>query len=319
MMSPPSLDLVVQQAPTAARLWFELSSRARREGANDGPWPGLTIYRFTRPTPPGWEGVECLSLGVIAQAGDAVAAVGDRRLRGQLAYAVIGSHRRLDCRILEASPHQPILGFVLEIDPQLVRSVWSSMRGRAVSVRPPDDDDDECLISTLDDELLNAVSRFLGSLSASGDRRVLTPLHVQEMVYRILQGEQRMRLLRLAAHQTEGSPVAAAVDYVAANLAEPLTVKILAKQVCLSPSAFSRVFRETTGHSPYQYVKETRLERARQLLDEGRPGVADVSRSVGYTSVSHFIKAFRSRFGATPGDYAIVGRFPGPSDVGSAW
>jgi AraC-like DNA-binding protein len=51
------------------------------------------------------------------------------------------------------------------------------------------------------------------------------------------------------------------------------------------------------------------LERARQFFDEGRHGVADVSRSVGYASVSHFIKGFRSRFGATPGDYADVGGF----------
>ena len=101
-----------------------------------------------------------------------------------------------------------------------------------------------------------------------------------------------------------GNPVAAALDYIPTHLAEPLTVETLAAQVCLSPSAFSRVFRAVTGCSPYRYVKETRLDRARQLFDEGRPGVADVSRSVGYASVSHFIKEFRSRFGSTPGMYA---------------
>jgi AraC-like DNA-binding protein len=53
-------------------------------------------------------------------------------------------------------------------------------------------------------------------------------------------------------------------------------------------------------------VKETRLDRARQLLDGGRLGIAHVAHSVGYTSVSHFIKGFRVRFGVTPGDYAAA-------------
>ena len=147
--------------------------------------------------------------------------------------------------------------------------------------------------------------RFLASLSAGSDRRVLAPLHFRELVYRVLQREQGAGLARLAALQTKGNPIAGALDYISAHLAEPLTVETLAAQVCLSSSAFSRAFREITGRSPYRYVKEARLDRARRLFDEGQVGVAEVSRSVGYVSVSHFIKQFRSRFGTTPGDYCV--------------
>jgi AraC-like DNA-binding protein len=276
---------------SAAQLRAELSRRALCEGPNVGLWPGLTIYRFTRPTQPRWDEIESLSIGIIVGASEAFT-------------AVMGSHRDFDCRILAATPHQPTLCFVLEIDPKLVRSVSGSMRGLGMAVGQSDD------ASALDDAVADTVLRFLGSLSTTGDRRVLAPLHVQELVYRVLQGEQRVRLMQLATYQANGNPVAAALDYISAHLAEPLTVDTLAAQVCLSPSAFSRVFRETTGRSPYQYVKATRLDRARQLLDDGRFGVADVSRSVGYTSASHFIKEFRSRFGATPGDYADRRRVP---------
>jgi transcriptional regulator GlxA family with amidase domain len=185
------------------------------------------------------------------------------------------------------------------------------MRGFAVAIGGPEDDGQGCAVSRVDDDLRTTVVRFLDSLSASCDRRVLAPLHMQELVYRVLQGEQRQRLVQLAAHQAMANPVAAALDYISEHLAEPLTVDALAAQVYLGPSAFSRVFREVTGRSPYQYVKETRLDRARQVFDQGRRGVADVARSVGYTSVSHFIKEFRSRFGATPGDYAEAQTFRG--------
>lgn len=287
----------------SAQLVTELHSRALIEGANVGLWPGLTIYRFTRPTQPRWEEIASLSIGIIVQARRASIAVHERRLCGQGNYVVIGNRRHFDCRILAAEPDQPILCFVLEIDPQLVRLVSAGMRGPDVAVDRPDDDG-RCEVSRLDEELTNTVLRFLGALSAGCDRRILAPLYLQEMVYRVLQREQRTRLIQLAAYQAMGNPVGAALDYIDEHLAEALTVDTLAAQACLSPSAFSRVFRAKTGRSPYQYVKETRLDRARQLLDEGRCGVSTVSRAVGYVSVSHFIKEFRSRFGATPGDYA---------------
>lgn len=280
---------------SAAQLRAELSRRALCEGANVGLWPGLTIYRFTRPTQPRWDEIGSLSIAVIVGVSEA------------FTYAVIGRRRHFDCRILAAAPHRPTLCFVLEIDPNLVRSLWGSMHGRGTVVGKPDD---TCATSELDDEAADTVLRFLGSLSTTGDRRILAPLLMQELVYRMLQGEQRVRLVQLATYQANGNPVAAALDYIHAHLAEQLTVETLAAQVCLSPSAFTRVFRETTGRAPYQFVKASRLGRARQLLDDGRVGVADVSRSVGYTSVSHFIKEFRSRFGATPGDYADRRRVP---------
>ena len=71
----------------------------------------------------------------------------------------------------------------------------------------------------------------------------------------------------------------------------------------LSPSAFAHLFRDVTGRSPYQFVKEMRLDRARELLLDGQYTVARISKEVGYASVSHFISEFRGRFGVTPRAY----------------
>ncbi|WP_176561079.1 AraC family transcriptional regulator [Mycobacterium neglectum] len=288
----------------STQLRAELSKRACAHGANSGAWPGLTIYRFTRPTLPRWDEIESLSLGLIAQGGGAQTAVAGERLHGQTHFVVIGRGSDFDCQILEASPTQPALCLVVQISPELVRSVSESMQGAGVALGRPHDAGNECAVVTPDVELVHTVMRFVGSLSPACDRRVLAPLRLQELVYRVLQSDLREQLLALAAYQAMANPVAAALDYIPGHLAEPLTVEILAAQVCLSPSAFSRAFRDVTGRSPYQYVKAARLDRARRLLDDGRRGVADVSRAVGYTSVSHFIKGFRNRFGVTPGDYA---------------
>lgn len=145
--------------------------------------------------------------------------------------------------------------------------------------------------------------RFLRSLDSDTDRRVLAPMYVKEMVYRVLRREQFARMLRLAARQSSNTPISAALTFARTHYAEPLTVDDLARQVALSPSAFSRLFREVTGGTPYQFLKEYRLDRSRELLLDGRSSVAEVSRHVGYAKVSHFIREFRARYGVTPKVY----------------
>jgi AraC-like DNA-binding protein len=304
-----SLD---EQTITSDDLIAELAARAPNEGANVGLWPGLSIYRYSRPTEPRWDEIQSLSLGVIGRGRKAVISDGTQYVYDQSSYLVISSYLHFQCHILEASPREPFLSLVLQIEPALVRKVSADMLERRGLAMPPMtdrlDNIDKCVVSMLNHELSDSVLRFLRSLAAEPDRRVLAPLYLQEMVYRVLQREQSARLLHMAAQQATGNPVAAALSYVAAHLAEPLTVATLAKQVSLSTSAFSQLFRQVTGRSPYQFVKEMRLNRARELLLQGRLGVVDVSRAVGYTSASHFIKEFRGRFGTTPRDYADAHR-----------
>ena len=147
------------------------------------------------------------------------------------------------------------------------------------------------------------VLRFLRADKTGTDRRVLAPLYLQEMVYRVLQREQYARLLALAAAESASNPVSAVLEHVRTHLSEPLTVADMADLVNLSPSAFAHLFRDVTGRSPYQFLKEMRLDRARELLVDGNFTVARISKEVGYASVSHFISEFRGRFGVTPRSY----------------
>lgn len=309
-----ALNSLQDIAGTSDDLIAELAAHAPNEGPNVGLWPGLSIYRYSEPTEPRWEEIQSLSLGVIARGRKLVIADGSQYVYDQFSYLVISSYLHFQCQILEASPQEPFLSLVLQIEPALVRKVSADMlerRGVAVPRlmnRSGSDHIDKCMVSALDDELMGSVLRFLRSLVAEPDRRVLAPLYQQEMVYRVLQREQSARLLHIAAQQAAANPVTAALSYIAAHLNEPLTVTTLAEQVNLSTSAFSQLFRQVTGRSPYQFVKETRLDRARELLLEGRLGVVDVSRAVGYTSASHFIKEFRGRFGTTPRQYADTQR-----------
>lgn len=291
----------------AGDLVAELASMATEAGANTGVWPGLTVYRFTAPAGPTWEEIQSLSLCIVAQGRKAVTVGGETYLYDPFRYLVLSSHLHFQAEILEASLGRPFLSLVLQIDPALVRQVSSDMlERRATAFRSPGAEvrpAPSACVSALDQELLGVVLRFLRAVKDTADRRVLAPLYLQELVYRVLQRDQYARLLALAAAESASNPVSAVLEYMRAHLSEPLTVADLADLVSLSPSAFAHLFRDITGRSPYQFLKEMRLDRARELLVDGNLTVARISKDVGYASVSHFISEFRGRFGVTPRAY----------------
>jgi len=293
----------------AGDLVAELSGRAPLEGGNTGVWPGLTIYRFTSPAGPTWEEIQSLSLCIVAQGRKAVTVDGATYEYDPFHYLVLNSHLHFQAEILEATPAKPFFSFVLQIDPSVVRDVSSDMLERRTTAfrqhaRAQAAPDPDAFVSALDQELAGAVLRFLRSIETGADRRVLAPMYLREMVYRVLQREQYARLLAIAAAESASNPVSTVLEYVRGHLSEPLTVADLAEQVSLSPSAFAHLFREVTGRSPYQFVKEMRLDKARELLIDGHLAVARVAQEVGYGSVSHFISEFRGRFGVTPRAYS---------------
>ena len=291
----------------AGDLVAELASMATEAGANTGVWPGLTVYRFTAPAGPTWEEIQSLSLCIVAQGRKAVTVGGETYLYDPFRYLVLSSHLHFQAEILEASLGRPFLSLVLQIDPALVRQVSSDMlERRTTAFRSPGAEAPPtpgACVSALDQDLLGVVLRFLRAVKDTADRRVLAPLYLQELVYRVLQRDQYARLLALAAAESASNPVSAVLEYMRAHLSDPLTVADLADLVSLSPSAFAHLFRDITGRSPYQFLKEMRLDRARELLVDGNLTVARISTEVGYASVSHFISEFRGRFGVTPRAY----------------
>ena len=67
----------------------------------------------------------------------------------------------------------------------------------------------------------------------------------------------------------------------------------------MSPYYFSRLFKQSTGLSPYQYIIQSRVDRAKRLLDQGL-AIADIAYSVGFASQSHLNRHFKRLVGVTP-------------------
>lgn len=93
------------------------------------------------------------------------------------------------------------------------------------------------------------------------------------------------------------------IDFIEAGLDQPLSLEDLAKIADLSPFHFSRVFKLTTGETPYHFVCSRRLARPQRLLTDSEMELAELALSCGFASQSHFTAAFSKAFGTSPGRY----------------
>jgi AraC-like DNA-binding protein len=102
---------------------------------------------------------------------------------------------------------------------------------------------------------------------------------------------EELRLLRMAR------------DRMDREYAQPLDVPELATTAMMSPSHFSRRFREAYSETPYSYLMTRRIERAKALLRRGDMSVTDVCFAVGCTSLGSFSTRFTELVGETPSAY----------------
>ncbi|MCE0496701.1 MAG: AraC family transcriptional regulator [Methylacidiphilales bacterium] len=84
------------------------------------------------------------------------------------------------------------------------------------------------------------------------------------------------------------------------HLADPPDIEALGAQVGCSPFYLSRLFSKDMGMTIPQYVRQLRMERAAELLLAGRHNVTETAMEVGYSSLSHFSKAFCTTIGCCP-------------------
>jgi AraC family transcriptional regulator len=91
------------------------------------------------------------------------------------------------------------------------------------------------------------------------------------------------------------------LELIDARLEQRLSIDELAREAELSPSHFSRAFKQAIGRAPYQHILTRRLERARRLLEQRGASLSDIALRLGFADQAHFTRLFKREFGVTPG------------------
>jgi AraC family transcriptional regulator len=104
-------------------------------------------------------------------------------------------------------------------------------------------------------------------------------------------------------HRLSGRQIQRIRDFVEANLETDIRLDMLAAHCGRSTEYFVRLFKATTGVSPYQYVLNLRVERAKTLLGDDARSIADIALQCGFSHQEHLTRMFRRFTGVTPGRY----------------
>jgi len=292
-------DRETQRAQVNREELVERIGRAVPEDGTVQPFGGLYLHRVSSPRQPLHSVLEP-SLCVIAQ-GSKEVLLGDSLYRYDPAHYLLASvELPTTSRVLEASTERPYLSLRLELPHTLVGSVMveaghssSESPSRRADVRAVD-------VSSLDENLLDAVVRLVRLVDSPAEARVLTPLITREIIYRLLAGEQGARLRHLATMGGYTPDIARAVERLRQDFDQPLRIEQIARELGMSVSGFHHHFKAVTAMSPLQFQKRLRLQEARRLmLGEDLEAALAASR-VGYYDASHFNREYKSLFGVPP-------------------
>nr|WP_321221202.1 AraC family transcriptional regulator [uncultured Psychroserpens sp.] len=97
-----------------------------------------------------------------------------------------------------------------------------------------------------------------------------------------------------------------AKDIMISRMAEPPTLQELSEEIGLSLKKLKEGFKQIYGDSVFSFLFDYKMEVARKLLEAGNHNVNEVGLKVGYSTSSHFISAFKKKYGTTPKKYLMA-------------
>lgn len=277
----------------------ELVERILRTVPKDGVVQALDGFFLARASAPLGlnHGVIKPCFCVIAQ-GSKEFLLGESRYRyDSNHYLIVSLEMPSISQILEATPEQPYLSLRMDLSPYLVESVIEEVgQGLPANTREVRAMD----VSRLDVNLQDAVVRLTRLLDWPVEAPVLMPLIKKEIVYRLLMGEQGVRLRHLAVQGSFTPHITRAVELIRQDIRQSLRIEDLARQLGMSVSGFHHRFKAVTGISPLQFQKRLRLQEARRLMLSEDFDAASAAYRVGYNDPAFFSREYKNLFGVPP-------------------
>ena len=103
---------------------------------------------------------------------------------------------------------------------------------------------------------------------------------------------------------SENEIIRLAQQYITNHIREKLTVPMVAKQVDVSPSYLTVLFHKNLQISPGEYIRRITLQESKQMIRENNLNFTEIASALQYSTVHHFSRQFKEKFGITPTEYA---------------
>ncbi len=133
---------------------------------------------------------------------------------------------------------------------------------------------------------------------ACKDNSPASNLQVTSLIYEFLSV-----LMQNSKFNPKTDVIKSALKIIDYNFCSDISIEQIAKHSSFHPAYFSRIFTETVGMSPKQYILQKRINRAKELLSVTDASILEISNSVGYEDQFYFSRIFKKHTGLSPAQY----------------
>ena len=172
-----------------------------------------------------------------------------------------------------------------------------------------------------------------GDLSALKNRKFTASGAVQQVIAHLLQEQERTesyademilallnQLILLLLRQAENLPlpdermkgeyriIYQTQAFVSSHVWEDLSVPFVAHHVDMSPSYLTALFQKHLAISPGEYIRRVKLQESKHMIRENKLNFTEIAAELQYSTVHHFSRQFKEKFGMTPSEYAKLVR-----------
>ena len=117
-------------------------------------------------------------------------------------------------------------------------------------------------------------------------------------------GPRTVKVQTSNAVRSENQIIRKAQQYISSHIREKLSVPLVARQVDVSPSYLTALFHKHLQISPGEYIRRIKLQESKQMIRENDMNFTEIAAALQYSTVHHFSRQFKEKFGITPTEYA---------------
>ena len=214
-------------------------------------------------------------------------------------YLVVPTTLPLECETY-ASNEEPFIGLIISIDKKMMYEIIDCVsKKEAINSKK---NSIGIFSDVVTEEIEDLTLRLLNILQSKEESKFLGESLLKELFYRIAVGENSNFLHKMFLDNNNEAKIARALKIIHTLCETNLDIPNLARQEDMSVSSFHTHFKKVTSHTPLQYIKKIRLNKAKDLIAKHNYQVVDAAYEMGYDSASQFSRDFKSYFGYPPKD-----------------
>ena len=206
---------------------------------------------------------------------------------------------------LSLQPKTKYIAFIVSI--QVFHSFFSQVSGLIHFL----DDENKDQKYYVNKDLSPSESLVVNQIISHSNEGSLAKLYIKGKVYELLSlyfnknKENNDQACPFLDSEENVEKIKKAKQIVVDNLAEPPSLQEIADEIGLSVSKLKEGFKHIYGESVFNFLLDYKMEYARKMLLTKQFNVSEISLKVGYSTASHFIAAFKKKYGTTPKQYIM--------------